>query len=257
MPNEKNRYKELETALGAMGVKLQAFSVTDSTNNEAKQYAQSGACDNVLFLANEQSGGRGRLGRSFSSRRNKGIYTSLLCFTDYPLSDVVSATTAAAVAVALSIEEVIGKQMKIKWVNDVYNDRGKVAGILTEAVTLEDCTAIIVGIGINVGDEDFPDDIKDIAASIGDVTGKENELILATVKRLLDFFSAPKDRSYMDAYRKRAMLIGEHVELSSCGETIGSGRILGVDDDGGLIFLPHGRDESTVIRSGEISVRKK
>ena len=257
MSNNKNRYAELEAALGTIGVGLKLFDITDSTNNEAKQYASHGAHSPVLFLAEEQSGGRGRLGRSFSSRRGCGIYMSLLCFTDSPLSDIVSVTTAAAVAVALSVEETTKSRMSIKWVNDVYNDRGKVAGILTETVSVSGKNAVIVGIGINIGNESFPDEIKGIASSVGDVSGKENKLIMSTVKRLLSFFASPADRSYMLAYRQRAMMIGEHVELYSCGEILDSGRALGIDDDGGLLFLPDGKSEVTVIRSGEISLKKK
>jgi BirA family biotin operon repressor/biotin-[acetyl-CoA-carboxylase] ligase len=252
----KDKISRLEASLASAGIALKYFEITDSTNNEAKKHVlNNGNQNTTLFLANEQSGGRGRLGRSFLSRRGQGLYMSLLCFTDRSLADIVSVTTAAAVAVALSIEEATGHKMMIKWVNDVYNDSGKVSGILTETVAVGDRLAVIVGIGINIGDIDFPDELKNIASSIGDVSGRETELVCRIVKRLTDFFSSPRDRSYMDDYRKRFMLQGKHVDLFVGGENVDSGRVSGVDDDGGLIYFSDRQNKSITVRSGEVSIK--
>ena len=257
MPDTDKTLRDLEKSLKDLGIELKSFSVTDSTNNEAKKYSINASDHHpVLFLAEEQSGGRGRLGRSFSSRKG-GIYMSLLFFTDLKLSDIVSVTTAAAVAVAASIESVTGNGMKIKWVNDIYSSEGKVSGILTESVSSNGRSAIIVGIGINVGKPDFPEDLKSIAASVGEIGDKKNGLIVNIASKLIAFFSSPHDRSYMAEYRKRAMFLGEQVDLFSAGELTFSGKMLNIDDDGGLIFLPDGKSDSVVIRTGEISVRKK
>ncbi len=236
------------------------FEVTDSTNAEAKRYANEClASENIrpkLFIAREQTMGRGRMGRTFLSRADSGIYMSLLYFTSKPLSDAVSVTTAAATVVALAIERATGSEMKIKWVNDIYNDRGKVCGILAETLPVRDGNvAVVVGVGINTGDVDFPDDLKNIASSVGDISGKENVLISEIVKGLLAHADHPEDRSYMDEYRKRFMLMNEKVNLLQAGELVCSGRVGGVDDDGGLLFVPDGGDKTETIRSGEISVR--
>lgn len=256
MFKDKNAYKDLEASLASSGVALRYFEVTNSTSNEAKKYALNGGerCA-TLFLANEQSGGRGRLGRSFLSRRGHGLYMSLLCFTDRSLADIVSVTTSAAVAVALSVEEVTGREMKIKWVNDVYNDSGKVSGILTETLASGDGSAVIIGIGINTGEIDFPDELKDIASSIGDVSGRETELVCRIVKRLTAFFSSPYDRSYMEDYRKRFMLQDKHIDLFVGGERVDSGVVTGVDDDGGLIYFSDSQNKSITVRSGEVSIK--
>ena len=183
---------------------------------------------------------------------------SLLYFTDKPLSDAVSITTVAASVVAVEIERVTGKDMKIKWVNDIYNERGKVCGILVESVPVsQNLVGVIVGIGINVGEENFPEELKGIAASIGDISGKEERLIAKITHRLLNHAKAPEGREYMTEYRKRLMMVGERVNLLSCGEIIDEGTVTGVDDGGGLLFLPDGKDQITVVRSGEISVRGK
>ena len=252
---------ELKKVLGE-NIELHYFAVTDSTNSCAKKAAEQAASSGIrtpqLFVAREQSAGRGRMGRSFSSRAGSGIYMSLLYFTDTRLCNAVSITTAAAAIVAAEIERVTDREMKIKWVNDIYNERGKVCGILVESLPMPGGGyAVIVGIGINIGEESFPEELRGIAASIGDVSGKEESLVAGIVERILRHASKPEDRGYMTEYRKRLMMVGERVDLLSCGEIVDEGIVLGVDDDGGLLFLPDGENSPTVVRSGEISLRFK
>ncbi len=238
-------------------VRIIKYECIGSTNAEAKKYASENADrEPVLFVAREQSAGRGRLGRDFVSRRDGGIYMSLLYFTDSALSDAISVTTAAAVFVARAIEGVTGEPMKIKWVNDIYNGRGKVAGILTETVSVGKDTAVIVGIGINTGKEDFPRELCGIAASIGEIDeGQRESIILSVTDSLLAHAKKPEGREYMTEYRGRFMLIGVEVDLMRAGEIVAHGRVEGVTDDGGLIFLVEGKSESEIIRTGEVSVR--
>ena len=240
-------------------IKVIKYDCVGSTNTEAKEYAiRSDRREPVLFIADEQSAGRGRLGRNFVSRRGQGIYMSLLYFTDESLSDAISVTGAAAVIVARVIEEAVGAQMKIKWVNDIYGAHGKVAGILTESVSLEKGSAIIVGVGINVGNSDFPEELRGIASSIGEVSEEQkNNVIFGIARGLLFHARNCTDRSFIEEYRRRSMLDGEFVELFSAGQSVGSGRVMGISDDGGLIILPDGENETVVIRTGEVSVRKR
>ena len=252
---------DLKKALGE-NISLHYFAVTDSTNSCAKRAVEQAANGEMftpqLFVAEEQSAGRGRMGRSFSSRLGSGIYMSLLYFTDKPLSGAVSVTTATAAIVAEEIERATDSPMKIKWVNDIYNEKGKVCGILVESLPVSsDVFGVIVGIGINIGEENFPEELQGIAASIGDICGKEEQLVARIAHRLLEHAKSPENRSYMVEYRKRFMLLGERVNLLSCGEIVDEGVVAGVDDDGGLLFIPDGKDQAEVIRSGEISVRVK
>ena len=237
-------------------VEIKIYELTDSTNARAKEYAIE-HCDSapVLFIAREQSAGRGRMGRSFLSRADSGIFMSLLYFTERSIADAISVTTAAAVTVAEGIERATDKKMKIKWVNDVYNDKGKVCGILTEAVQVNGKNALVVGIGINTGDIDFPEELQNIAASVGDIDGRENRLIGDIVNGLLRQAEDPSDRSYMVGYRDRFMLRGERVTVYVGGERTGQGTVLDVDDDGGLVYLRDGEIEPEVLRSGEVTVR--
>jgi len=179
---------------------------------------------------------------------------SYLYFTDRPLKDTVSVTTGSAVAVAEAIERFVDKKMRIKWVNDIYDERGKVCGILAEAVSVAPYTAVIIGVGINIGDGEFPEELRGIASSIGSVAGRESELIAAIADGLAEI-AEDIEHKYMEGYRKRFMLEGLEVDLLRADEIVARGRVLGVDDEGGLIFLPDGESETVIIRSGEVSVR--
>lgn len=250
----KNRIEEL--CRGEIEVKI--FDIIDSTNSYAKRTAMSddGGAP-TLIIAKEQTSGRGRMGRSFLSRADRGIFMSLLYYTDKPLSDAVSVTTAAAAIVAREIEAVCGKPMKIKWVNDIYNEKGKVCGILAETLPKGGRLAVIIGVGINIGEDSFPEELSGIASSIGDI-GENAELLAANIALgLLEHSKHPEDKGYMAEYRKRFMLFGESVSLLKNGETVGSGVVVGVDDDGGLMLIPDGESDPVIISSGEVSVRKK
>ncbi len=239
-------------------VKRVEYESIGSTNAEAKEYAIAAERDEtVLFSAREQTKGRGRLGRSFLSRQGQGIYMSLLYFTKEPLCDAVSVTTAAAVCTVKAIEKTTGKKMKIKWVNDIYNERGKVAGILTETVPTKQGIAVIVGIGINIGKEDFPEELKAIAASIGEISESQRESIINNITELLLSHAQSTEKySHMEEYRERSMLIDSEIDIFKAGEKIDSGRVIGIENDGGLVYIPDEKTEPKILHTGEVSVRK-
>ena len=243
----------------AENLRIEIFDEIDSTNAEARRQAEKGESTPALLIAKAQSAGRGRMGRSFLSRANSGIFMSLLYFTEKPLSDAVSVTTAAAVIVAEEIEATSRKEMLIKWVNDVYNKDGKVCGILAETLPVsvgdKNYFAMIVGIGINVGEIDFPEELRGIASSIGEVGDGDNVIVANIVKRLVAHSLSPDLSGYIESYRKRSMLQGKRVVLLQNGEAKGYGTVKGIDDDGGLILLPDGEEATVTVRSGEVSVR--
>ena len=144
-------------------MKIYRYETISSTNAQAKKMILEGAREGVL-LAEHQSAGRGRLGRSFFSEN--GIFMSVILTPDRFSFEPGFLTSAAAVAVCRAIEEQ-GFDVGIKWVNDIYFEGKKICGILSEAVSMgSETLAYVVGIGINVGNTEFPDDIKDIAASL-------------------------------------------------------------------------------------------
>ncbi len=240
-----------------LNIKTFEYDIIGSTNAEAKKYAAiAESREPVLFIAREQSAGRGRLGRSFLSRGGMGIYMSLLYFSHEPLCDAINVTTAAAVVTARAIEAIVGGEIKIKWVNDIYNDGGKVAGILTETVNVGDANAIIVGIGINTGDNDFPCELSGIASSVGVIDDEQRSALADCIVRgLLKHAETPCDLSYMEEYRSRSTVMGCEADIISAGKVIGHGKVLGISDDGGLVFLFDGKSESEIIRTGEASIR--
>ena len=159
------------------------LSEIDSTNRYLKELAATGAPEGTVVIANKQSAGRGRLGRSFFSPEEKGIYMSILLRPEIELERAVLITSMAAVAVARAVERVSTIPAQIKWVNDIFINRKKVCGILTEAGINTEKGSLdyaVLGIGVNVGSMEFPAELKEIATSVSNECGKEvskNDLI--------------------------------------------------------------------------------
>lgn len=239
---------------------LRVFDEIDSTNLEAKRLAMTGL-SRCAVVADRQTAGRGRLGRSFYSPPGCGIYTSLL-LRPRPdqLADVTLLTTAAGVAVCRALERAAGVQAEIKWVNDLYLNGKKICGILTEGVTDFESgmiESVVVGYGINFRDDaHLPEELRSI---VGSVFGAEpptvtrSALAAAMLAELLPLAEDLSSRSFLPEYRRRSMLLGREIVFSRAG-----GRFAAVaeeiDDDGGLVVrLPDGSRET--LRSGEVSVR--
>ncbi len=238
---------------------IYTYDLLDSTNDEAKRRLANGEKRNILIVAEEQSNGHGRRGRNFYSPSHTGIYMSLLVHIDGKFEDVVSITTATSVIVANAITQLTGKEVQIKWVNDIYMDGKKVCGILTEAIMsceAGEAPGIIVGIGINVSTECYPNDITDVATSLGKTQGVTRNQFIANISDgILKYATNVKDTSYMEDYRRLSMVIGKEITYFE-REEAHSATVTGIDDKGGLmICTPEG--EALVLRSGEITVRLK
>ena len=148
---------------------------TDSTNLALRRLAAEGAVDGTVFWSARQSAGRGRLGRSFASPEGGLYYSMLLTASDKPERDLLL-TPAAGLAVCRALERVCGVRCGLKWPNDLLFDGRKAVGILTEMTgEMGKIYYIVVGIGINVNisREDFPEEIRDIAAALCEMTGDE------------------------------------------------------------------------------------
>ena len=242
---------------------LEVFATIDSTNNYLKR--ESGNLpDGAAAVADQQTGGRGRLGRNFASPEGKGIYYSVLLRPDLPPAEAVNLTAYVAVAVCNGIEEATGVRPQIKWTNDIVMNGRKVCGILTE-MAIEGETAalqyIVTGIGVNVNQtaEDWPEELKAIAGSIAQAVGHPVHrgrlaacLLNALDQVYLDWL-AGNHASYLEQYRKDCLTVGREVKLlRSGGEEIATA--IGIDDKFGLIVRhPDGREET--VTSGEVSVR--
>ncbi len=270
------------------------FDSTDSTNRRLQEAVLGGSAPHGLIaVANEQTAGRGRLGRSFSSPQDMGIYLSLLIrpnafpAAEFPASAVswTVLTSWTAVAICRAIENVCGIRPGIKWVNDLLLDGRKICGILTQMELESESGSIrdiIIGIGVNVQEskEDFPEELQDIAGSLFLATGRKTDrsVLAAEMIRQLDRMCADWLKSYaclesdnapagskktadpgiaseyLRAYRERSLVIGTPVTVINPRETKEA-----IAESIGDDFSLHVRysDGSTEdLRGGEISVRK-
>ncbi len=230
------------------------FDSIDSTNAEAKRRILSGHYATSLYVAKTQTSGKGRLGRSFFSASDKGIYMTLAYYTDTALQDAVSITCAASVAVRNALLFHTGKSCDIKWVNDLYYKGKKVCGILCEAMPASDQTGhfIIVGIGINLSTEDFPAELSEIAGSLG--TDCDKSLLIRDIANsLLHYAKNPDDRSYMHNYREYSMVLEKKVRATR-GEEVMFGTVTEITDNGALVLVTD-KGKKVRLDSGEVSLR--
>lgn len=235
----------------------------DSTNNHLKALAHQGVPNGQVVIANSQTAGKGRLGRSFTSMPDKGIYMSLLFRPDCSPSKISNITAWTAVAVSRAIERTCGIRTGIKWVNDLVVENKKVCGILTEMSVEAETGSIqhvVIGIGINVSHEaeDFPQDIREIAASLSMFTDKKisraslaGAVIEELDKMAKDWPSGASE--YLGAYRSCCVSTGKEVYLIKNGERIDAFSET-VDENFALVVrFKDGSREA--VSSGEVSVR--
>ena len=226
--------------------------ITESTNLDAKQ--TENALDKSIFLADTQTSGRGRLGREWSSPKGCGIWMSILLKPQGAISDVSQLTLIAGLAVSRVIDETL-----IKWPNDVLISNKKVAGILTE-MSAEGgrIKHIVVGIGINVNNEEFPEELCDKATSMYIETGKffdREELICDITKEffaMYDEFLQNGLIGFKEEYTNKCATLNKEVYLVN-GEEKRIAKAIGITDKGELIVELNGEEE--IINSCEVSVR--
>ena len=232
---------------------------TTSSNDYCKNLAKS-TNEDTLVIALSQTSGKGRLGRNFFSPKDSGIYLSFLLHPNLTANECTKITTAAAVAAAESIDIISGKKTYIKWVNDIYLDGKKVAGILTEAGFSGNQNKVeyaVMGIGVNLFNPigDFPDDIKDKAGSVFGPLLPSAQIMVKFIKeftkRFLDIYAILPDTLYMENYKSRSMLIGKNVSFIK-GKEKYTGYVLGIDNDAGLILATN--KGSLTLKAGEVSL---
>lgn len=235
----------------------------DSTNTYAKALAQQGASEGTIVFANGQTGGRGRLGRSFASPFGTGLYASLILRPDCPPQQLMHLTCAAGLAASDAVKSACGVEPGIKWTNDLVLERRKLGGILTE-MSVDAATGCvtwaIVGIGINCNQtlSDFPPEIREIATSLSIHTSKAVDraalaaaLVSALYEMRVDLFCRKAD--ILSSFSNRCVTIGKPISILR-GEDILHALATGVDSDGGLIVRYDDGSVGTVT-SGEVSIR--
>lgn len=242
--------------------RIEYFATIDSTNTRLKELAKQGAPHGTLLIADQQTGGRGRLGRSFLSPAGVGIYMSVLLRPDCQPNDLMHLTCAAAVAMCDAVESAVGLRPQIKWTNDlVYNHR-KLAGILTELGLTPDGRVdyAIIGIGLNCCQqlEDFPEELRTFAGSLSMATGKDvirAKVAAAMVDALskMDGILLTAQNDIIAKYRRDCITVGREISLVRGTETR-HGKAIDIDRDGALI-VRFSTGEIEAVTSGEISIR--
>ncbi|WMJ22438.1 biotin--[acetyl-CoA-carboxylase] ligase [Paludicola sp. MB14-C6] len=241
-------------------VETVTYKTIESTNQTAKKMALDGANHGTVVLSEEQTQGRGRLGRSFYSPKNSGIYMSIILRPQFDMQSSLLITTAASVAVCRAIEKLTRIQAEIKWVNDIYLNGKKVCGILTEAVTdFESGTIehIILGIGINVTTANFPDEIKEIASALLNSSSNKltrNELAAEIIYQVFEITNELQTKEFMSEYKKRSFVIGQKVNVIQPTNTF-LATAIDINEQGGLVVKA---EDGQVIElnTGEVSIRK-
>lgn len=224
---------------GATPPDLEIFQCIDSTNTYLKSAAEGGARHGHTVIARSQTAGRGRMGRTFFSPVDTGLYISLLARPSLPSEDILMITPLAAVAVCRALERSGCRGAEIKWVNDIYVGGKKAAGILVEgAVTpLGGIDYAVTGIGVNLLPPrgGFPKEISDIACAVFDSPDKVdiNRLISDIICEFFSLYDRLPDCGFMDEYRQRSFLLGKQVTVTRGNEEF-YGIAVSIDDRGGI-----------------------
>ncbi len=229
---------------------------TDSTNRVAKELAGKGAAEGTLVVAECQSGGKGRLGRSFFSPEG-GIYMSMVLRPNISAEQAVLITTCAAVAVARAIERISSVTAGIKWVNDIYVNSKKVCGILAEAGLDPEQEApayVVLGIGINVKRQSVPEELKEIVGCLEDseTSVSKEELIAAVWEEFAVLYENLSTAVYMEEYKERSVVVGKEVTVLA-PEGAYTATVTNIDKAGHLVIERDGKREE--LSFGEVSVR--
>ena len=241
-----------------IGKELEIHETLDSTNNRAKALAAAGAPHGLTVIADSQTGGRGRLGRSFFSPEHSGIYLTCILRPDCEPERAGLLTSLAAVAAARAVEKVSGADVRIKWVNDLYLNGRKICGILTEAGLGLEAGRLdyaVVGIGINVNRMAFPPELRETATSIANETGAapdRNRLIAEILNELEALYGDLETGAFLEESRRRSNVIGQMVTVIEGGKKYPA-RAVEIDGQGRLVIeTEEGR---TCLNYGEVSLK--
>ncbi len=248
--------ERIRAYLGSDAPRIFVYDEISSTNDAAKAHAWAGGGPSV-FIAERQTAGRGRRGRSFSSPAGGGIYMSLLVFPSHAAADGVLFTTSAAVAVCRAVADVTGLCPSIKWVNDLKLGDKKLCGILTEGEIDPESGRFryaVIGVGINV--HAVPPEVAKIATALDlhtEQTVDRSVLCARMIRRILESLS--EDRAaVMAEYRARCPIVGREVTVMRGAEQF-CATVLRIEDSGALRLRVGG--EELLLTSGEISIREK
>ena len=234
-----------------MDIRTIKLETVDSTNNYAKKIFDSLETEKTVIIANEQTNGRGRQGRSFHSPKDNGIYMSIVLKKECKLEALNMLTVISAVAVSKAIYNITKLNNEIKWVNDIYINLKKVCGILAESVNIKSnglTDGVIVGIGINIKTtDDFPKDIKDIA---GALNFDDRDSLIYEILKQFDVCLKEDINSILNYYRDKSMVLNKNITYEKNGVTF-TKKVVEINNSGNLVVCDES-GKSEIITSGEI-----
>ena len=240
---------------------LEMYDVITSTNTVMKERAES-LPEWTVIISGSQTAGRGRIGRSFYSPSDSGIYLSVLLRPALPASESTRITTAAAVAACRAIESCTTARPSIKWVNDVFVNGKKVCGILTEGSLNMETGGLdwaVMGIGLDVYEPDggYPEEIREVVGSIAQQREKNlrNTLAASFLKQFYTICSSLEEADFAEEYKKRSFLIGEDI-LVLKGDAVLPARAVDIDKECRLL-VQYEDGSREALSTGEVSVRPK
>ena len=231
-----------------------------STNDELDILARNGEDEILVMLSESQTKGKGRMGRTFHSPKGSGIYMSILLRPLFSPEDCNLLTPMTAVAAAKAIEAVLSVKTDIKWVNDIYVNGRKAAGILTKAAfsSADKTDYVIVGIGINltVPKEGFHEEIKDIAVALKKEVSlsERDKLVGVFLREFLSYYKSMPEVTFSGEYQKRLLYVGEKITVRE-KESFYSANVIGVNGRLQLEVLTEDGKKKTLYTE-EITIRK-
>lgn len=256
--NEKEIKRHLET--DTFGREIYFLNRTDTTNGQLKKKALEGATEGTLFVAESMSRGKGRLGRKWNAPKQSGIWASLLLRPDMMPKDASAITLLTALAVVRALIEETKVQTHIKWPNDIVLYDKKICGILTEMdCEMEQINFVVLGIGINVNTEEFPEELQDIATSLYRIKNKKfgrTKIITKIMKILEEYYEIFLEdgfEPFMEEYEKRCITLNQDIVVH--GKRTFEARAVGITKQGELLIQRVGQTEKEIVSSGEVSIR--
>lgn len=237
------------------------YEEVDSTNTKAKQLGEEGAVHGTLVAAEQQSSGKGRRGRTWSSPKGDSIYMTLLLRPDIEPHKASMLTLVAALSVSDAIERITGLKTQIKWPNDIVSAGRKLCGILTEmSADMDGINYVVIGIGINCNQAEVPKELQEVATSLKKETGQDilRSVLIAGIMERFEiyyesFMKMKNLKELKEPYESRLVNRNRQVRVLAPGREY-TGISRGIDEMGELLVEDESGEVHTVF-SGEVSVR--
>ncbi len=235
---------------------IKIFKVTDSTNKQAKELIAKNAFENgTTLVADEQTDGKGRFGKSFFSPKGTGIYFSTIIKAPIKLQNISLVTIISALSVCKAIAKLTKSKPQIKWINDIYVNGKKVCGILTETISnfeTQIADAVIVGIGINLKTKFFPNELKDKAGFVTTENVCRNFFIAEILNNLFSLVKDISNKKVIEEYKRLSFVLNKKIKYLS-KDTIITARAVDINERGNLVVKDSG-GKISALESGEVSL---